>query len=436
MLQNARGRPVTTEEEIERFEDLPSDALIPDEDDGPGGYLQRGTPAYRRANLALFAAGFSTFALMYCVQPLMPVFSENLGISPAAASLSLSVTTGVLAFAMLLAGSISEARGRKNLMTVSLLAAGVLTLLAAFAPNWGSFLVIRALEGLALSGVPAIAMAYLAEEVQPEGLGAAMGLYVGGTAFGGMAGRVLTGLMVDASGSWRVAIGGIGILGLIAALAFWRLLPPSRHFVAKRGRGLSPFVTSFAGLFRDAGLPWLFLSGFILMGAFVTVYNYTGYRLMAPEFGLGQAEVGAIFLIYLLGIPSSAWFGVLGGRIGRGPTLIAAVVLMLAGLGLTTAHGLVPVVLGIAVFTIGFFGGHSLASGWVGARGSASRAQASSLYLFSYYAGSSLIGAYGGTLWSADGWRGVATLVGIVLLVGFGGAIRLALLKREPPKFA
>ena len=40
-------------------------------------FIERGTPAFLRTNLALFAAGFAPFELIYCVQPLMPVFSAR-----------------------------------------------------------------------------------------------------------------------------------------------------------------------------------------------------------------------------------------------------------------------------------------------------------------------------------------------------------------------
>ena len=78
------------------------------------GYIRHGTPLFRRTNLALFAAGIATFGLLYCVQPLMPEFSKDFGVNAAGAALSLSVTTGVLAVAMLLAGAVSDAVGRKS----------------------------------------------------------------------------------------------------------------------------------------------------------------------------------------------------------------------------------------------------------------------------------------------------------------------------------
>ena len=75
-------------------------------------------------------------------------------------------------------------------MTASLAAAGAATLAASFSPNWTAFVALRALTGLALSGVPAVAMAYLVEEMDRSAIGLAMGLYIAGNTLGGMGGRL------------------------------------------------------------------------------------------------------------------------------------------------------------------------------------------------------------------------------------------------------
>jgi YNFM family putative membrane transporter len=397
-------------------------------------FLRARTPAYRKVTAALVAAGFSTYALLYCVQPLLPIFSRDLGVSPGASSLSLSVTTGALAVSMLVAGRVSDVRGRKPIMALSLFAVGILTAAAAFAPNWTSLLVIRGLTGVALAGTPAVAMAYLAEEVHPRDLGAAMGLYIAGNAYGGMAGRVLSGILTDLTQSWRLTLGVMGLLGILAATLFTILLPPSRRFEPEKGISLAHLGRAFAGHLRDPGLDRLFLVGFVVMGAFVTAYNYLSYRLIEPPFDLSQTFAGLIFLVYLLGGPASAWFGRLGGRYGRARMMSVAFGLMLSGLLLTATTSLVVSIVGIAMFTCGFFGAHAIASGWVSRRAKQARAAAASLYLFSYYAGSSLFGSAGGLFWSRFGWRGIMGLVGILILAGLLLAARLmADERREPP---
>ena len=300
--------------------------------------LVSGTPAFRRLNLALFAAGFSTFAILYCVQPLLPEFSREFHVSAAVSSLSLSLSTGLLAVAMLVAGSLSEVWGRKPVMVASLFASALLTILSATAPNWTSLLLTRMLIGITLSGLPAVAMAYVSEEVDSKSIGLAMGLFIGGNAIGGMAGRIIGGVLTDL-GSWRLAVGLIGTIGLVSAIAAWRSLPASVHFHPRRADP-QDLLRSFGVHLRDPGLRALFAEAFLLMGAFVTLYNYLGYRLTEPPYSLSQTAIGAIFAAYLIGTLSSAWIGELAGRLGRRRVLWAMIAIMLAGVALTLSQHL------------------------------------------------------------------------------------------------
>ena len=387
-----------------------------------GGHA-RGTPAYRRLTLAMLFAGFSTFSLLYATQPLLPLFALHYGLSAEASSLAVSAATGPLAIGILFAGALSDRVGRRPLMVAAMLAAALLTLLAAAAPNWWALLALRVLLGCALAGVPAVAMAYVAEEVDAASVGAAMGLYIAGSALGGMGGRLLASVLADLAG-WRWALACVGALGLAMAEAFRRLAPASNRFVAATSRpALRP-------LFADRALCLLFAQAFLLMGVFVTIYNYAGFRLLGPPYRLSQAAVGAVFLLYTLGSVSSAWFGGLAGRVGRGRVLPWPVVLLLAGIALTAANALPLVIAGIGVVTVGFFGAHSIASAWVGQRAQTARGQAAAWYLFFYYAGSSLLGSAGGVAWSRAAWPGVTAFclgLGILALAGAG------LLARVPP---
>lgn len=368
---------------------------------------------------ALFAAGFATFALLYCVQPLLPLFTHTYDVSPAESSLALSFSTGMLALSILVVGLRSQALPRKGLMAWSLFATSILVIASALAPGWYALLALRALQGLALGGVPAVAMAYLAEEVEPGSLGFAMGLYISGSAFGGLSGRVVAGVAADLLG-WRWALGMLGLAGLVCTALFVWLLPASRRFVPRRGNGLAEMREGLSRHLRDAPLLALFVMGGLLMGAFVTVYNYMGFRLMQPPFSLSQTVIGAIFVVYLVGVFASTYFGRLADRHGRGPMLVLGALLALAGLLLTLSDHLALLLAGLSVFTFGFFGAHSVASGWVGRLAQGYKAQAASLYLLAYYLGSSVLGSVGGHGWSSGGWGGVALLTGGLLLVALG----------------
>jgi YNFM family putative membrane transporter len=156
--------------------------------------------------------------------------------------------------------------------------------------------------------------------------------------------------------------------------------------------------------------------GFLLMGSFVALYNYVGYLLVAPPYNLSQAAVGSIFVVYLAGTVSSAWMGRLSDRYGPPGVISLGVVIMLLSALLTLSGNLYTVITGVAFFTFGFFGAHSVASAWVGQRAVEDKAQASSLYLLFYYAGSSIVGSVGGLFWTPYGWPGVISMVVVLLL--------------------
>lgn len=387
-------------------------------------YIEKGTSMFKHTVLALFCGGFATFALLYCVQPMMPLLSAEFSINAAQSSLILSVATALLAIGLLITGPISDRIGRKPVMVVALFAAALCTIASAMMPTWQGVLVLRALVGLSLSGLAAVAMTYLSEEIHPKHIGLAMGLYIAGNAIGGMCGRLIAGVLIDFV-SWHTAMLVIGGLALIAAAVFWRILPDSRNF---RPRSLHPrsLLEGFIMHFRDAGLPLLFLEAFVLMGAFVTLFNYIGYRLLAAPYHLDQAFVGLLSVVYLSGIYSSAKVGALADKLGRRKMLWATIALMLVGLVLTLFTPLSLVILGMLMFTFGFFGAHSVASSWIGRRALKAKGQASSLYLFSYYAGSSIAGTAGGVAWHLGGWNGIGLFIATLLMVALLVAVKLA----------
>lgn len=227
----------------------------------PPGHIERGTPAFWRAVIALFASGFSTFSLLYFVQPLLPLFAHDFGLSPAASSLALSLSTALLAVSMLVASAMSERLGRRALMFASLLGSAALTTAMALFPQWPALLTLRALMGITLSGLPAVAMAYVGEEMEPRAAGLAMGLYIGGSAIGGMSGRLLAGVIADGHG-WRVAALVIGLIGFAGAVLFWKTLPASRHF-KPRMLDVAGALGSFRAHLRNPVMLRLFAQGFL-----------------------------------------------------------------------------------------------------------------------------------------------------------------------------
>ncbi|MDM5361016.1 MFS transporter [Peribacillus sp. ACCC06369] len=392
-------------------------------------YIEPAGKSFRKTILALFLGSFVTFADLYSTQPVIPVFAKQFGVSPAMASLTLSFATGTLAICLLLVSFFSENIDRKKIMGTALTLSALLSICVSFIQDDLYILIaIRAIQGAVLAGFPAIAMAYINEEFHPKSLGYVMGIYVSGSSIGGLAGRLIVGVLTDHF-SWNIAIGSLGALSLIISLAFWWMLPPSQHAVRVRV-SLSRIKTSLINNLRNGRLVLLFGMAFLLMGSFVTVYNFVGIPLMGPPYHLSQTLIGFIFIIYLVGTFSSTWMGKLADQYSRRLVLLIGIAIMLMGALLTLLDPLLLKIMGLALLTFGFFGAHSIASSWVGSLADKSeKAQASALYLLFYYAGSSVVGASGGLFLMKFGWVGVISAVSILILLAAACAMMVEKVK-------
>lgn len=380
----------------------------------PATGLRPGMSGYRGAVVALVAAGLASFNAMYATQGLLPALTEQLHVSPSAAALTVSAVTGMLALSIIPASVTSERFGRGRVLIVCSLGATALGIALAFAPSFGLLVAGRALQGLLVAGVPAVAMAWIAEEMHSDWLAPTMGLYVAGTTVGGLLGRLVPGSVAEVA-SWHWAMFATAALAFACAIVSTVALPAQRNFHHKH-LTLRGEYSALTGHLRNPRIAGLFAVGFLLMGSFVSVYNYLGFRLRA-DYGFSDAAIGVVFLLYLVGTVASAGAGKLAARIGRSRVVMAGIAMLAAGLLITLLSPIWSLLVGVAVVTGGLFTAHATASGWVSALATTHRAEASAMYLCCYYLGSSAIGYLTGFSFHAADWPGlVATLLTLVAL--------------------
>jgi YNFM family putative membrane transporter len=246
-----------------------------------------------------------------------------------------------------------------------------------------------------------------------------------------MVGRLLAAFVDDVAG-WRWAMAVAGIVTLACTLAFRCTIVASAGFQPRPAR-VRELAASIGRALTDAGLLGLFAAGFLLMGCFVTVYNYLGFRLLGPGFHLSRTVVGLIFVAYLAGAFASAYAGRLVDRFGRPRMLWIMAAITLAGLLLMETGSVAIVTIGLLVTTGGFFAAHSVASGWVSARSARLGVQGSAVYVCCYYLGSGAGGTLGGLAFSAGGWSAVTYYTGAFLVAVLTIAILLPTLQPAAP---
>jgi len=351
---------------------------------------------------------------MYSPQGILPHLAEGFGISAEASSWAIGATTIGVAVGVMPWARLSDRIGRVRAMRIAMAAAMVIGLAAPLMPGFGWFVAARLLEGLALAGLPAIAVTAIAETIRPASLGGAVGTYIAGTTIGGLVGRIVAAEVDDLFG-WRWGMGAVALLAAAATVVFLVRIPPT---AVQAGPGLPMLRATLLNL-RTPGVVVLVAQAFLLMGGFVAAYNYLAFRLQHAPFDLSLAQVSWIFLAYLAGAASSRWVWRTTRWIPPTGVLLLCAAVMLAGLSLTLLDSLAAVVVGVVLFTGGFFAAHSIASGLVERRAGAGRSLAPPLYNLGYYAGSSLLGWVGGVAFTLGGWPGTAAMVGgATLLAG------------------
>ncbi|GAA3599435.1 MFS transporter [Kineosporia mesophila] len=392
--------------------------------DGPSSVLitefweghAEGSREYRRILLALLSAGVACFAALYAPQGALPLVAADLHISEARSALLVSSGTIGLAIGVLPWSWVADRIGRLTAMRVAMLAAAVFGLAWTVFPSFEGMIVLRVLQGVALGGIPGLAITYLHDEIRPSQAAVAAATYVSGTTLGGISGRIISGPAGELWG-WRWGVGLAWVVAALASVLFVVLAPPARGFVRDTHTRVRDVAHHVRVNLRDPGMVTLYAQAFLLMGGFVAVYNYLGFRLQAAPFGLSAAVTSLLFLAYLSGTVCSRQAGRIVGRFGRGRVLAFMSGVMAVGVLLTLAGNLAVIIVGLVTLTGGFFGAHAIASGWVGARARTGRAQAASLYNLFYYLGSSVVGWAGGMFFAAGGWAGLAALVvGLVLV--------------------
>lgn len=381
------------------------------------------TTAWWRATLALCLGSMLVFINLYAVQPLLPEMRTLYGVSTLVASLAMSVATLALAFSLLIYGPLSDAIGRGPLMRWSLLLVAAMTLALAWAPSMDSLLVLRGVQGLVLGGLPAVAIAWMGDEFEPEAMAPAVGLYIAANTLGGIGGRVIGG----AIGEWQglsVSFLVIGALTLVGVAIFWRLLPAARTF-RPQAFDLHQALGGIAGHLGHPSLRLAYLFGGLNFLVFINQYSYITFRLAEAPFSLGPRWLGLLFLTYLGGTLGSTLSARVAARATAPGCMALGVVIMVTGSAITLIPSLPAIVVGLTVSAFGFFLAHATASGWVGREATTARGSATALYLVFYYLGASIGGAWMEPFWRWAQWPGVVLSSVLVLGVTLSIALRL-----------
>jgi EmrB/QacA subfamily drug resistance transporter len=340
--------------------------------------------------LAVLLLGGLAFALLQTmVAPAILPIAREFESAPSTAAW---VLTGFLLSASVatpLVGKLGDLHGRGRVLTAVLVAFALGSALAAVAPTIEVVIAARVLQGVA-GGVFPLAFGIIRDTFPPARVPVGIGMMSAMFGIGGGVGLPLSGVIVDgASVHWLFVV---GLLALPAALAAWRVVPPTPRreqarvdwpgaaglslglaalllgvsragdwgwgspgvlgllagglavlagWVALEARVADPLVdvrvlrrrpvlaTNLVGLLSGFAM----FTSFLLVPQFVQVPEQAGYGFGASvtEAGLLMVPTSAVMLV------ASPLAGVLGARLGSRVPLVAGALFAVAGFVLLSA---------------------------------------------------------------------------------------------------
>lgn len=364
-----------------------------------------GTPEYKRITLSLALGSFLVFSNLYLLQPMLPSFATHFQISETEVNWLFAATTLALSFSLVPMAVLSESIGRKPVMMFGLFSIPAISALMLLGDSFLFLVVCRALIGVALAAFAAVAVAYMAEELDKHAFSMAIGTYIAANSLGGIAGRISGGLLAD-NFSIDVAIEVMMLFTLIGVVSVHYLLPKQKNFTLSSS-SLRHHNRAIIGHFKNQRVWFAMLIGGLNFALFVNLYSVMGFRLVSAPHNVPVGLASLIFVCYLGGTFSSRCAGHWSKRFSPILGMFLGSIVSMAGMWIAVIESIPAMLTGLLLISFGAFFTHTLAYGWVGQNATQAKATATALYLVHYYIGGSLGGFLLLYCWQNGGWSTV-----------------------------
>jgi predicted MFS family arabinose efflux permease len=217
------------------------------------------TSAEKRLLLSL--VGSLTFASVYATLVMAPVLTQlsaEFGVSTGTAGLVAAAYGGPGIITSLLGGPYSDRFGRKLFLVSGAFIMGGFTILAALAPTFETLVVARAIAGIGGSLIFPNANALVGDVFPLGGRGRAMATVIGFNTMASVIGVPVAGVVAEAT-SWRVSVGLVGVIAIVAGVGLAIFLRPSSgnineqrvwamyRLILGNGSAVAAIISSFLG---------------------------------------------------------------------------------------------------------------------------------------------------------------------------------------------
>ncbi len=385
---------------------------------------------------------FLTLIDLFATQAILPSLASRYRVSPAEAGLAVNACTLGMAVSALLVAVFGNMIDRRRAIWLCLALLSIPTALLAIAPDLTSFAALRILQGLCMSAAFAFTIAFIAEHGSPEETAAGLAAYVTGNVASNLLGRMAAAALADHAGLpiTFFAFAALNLLGAVLVIYFLdgmmdepaaatgaratgSIGAAARNVPMVRASRFAPVLMHLA----NAEIMRVCAIGFLILFAFLGIFTYVNFVLVAPPLALSAATLGFVYLVFIPATATTPRSAQLQSYLGLRWALIVSLAAAIAGLPMLLSTELWLVLAGLALIGAGTFAAQALATSALAQLTMTDRPAASGLYLASYYAGGLVGSAAVGQIYMAGGWPIAVGTVGLALV---GAAVLAATIRR------
>lgn len=270
---------------------------------------------------------FSASSQVIVVAPILPRIGEELGVPLNLQGLLITAYAVFVGLSALVTGPVSDRIGRRRILLYGSAALSIALLLHAFAFDFVSLLVFRALAGIAGGMLSGGAVAFIGDFFPYERRGWANGWVMSGIAFGQIIGVPMGAVMADLLG-FRWAFLMFALTMGIAAVVIWRILPQPNVELDRDRLSVRRSLERYRELFRRKDTAAA-VAGYFFMFFSVGLYITFLPTWLEAELGVSGRAIASMFLIGgIANVLAGPIAGHASDKIGRKPLVVVSCIMM------------------------------------------------------------------------------------------------------------
>lgn len=369
-----------------------------------------------RAMTLLFAVtGGAAVSNLYWPQPLLAAIATDFGITPAAASILITVTQLGYACGVLLLVPLGDALNRRKLVPGVMLVSSIALLASANATGFSMLLACFSAIGLTTVAGPLL-VSMGGDLAEDSNRGRIVGAIVSGVLTGILLSRTVSGFVSSAFG-WRAIYYVAAAVTLLLAAVLAIRLPDDRP---RKALPYGRLLLSIAGAVgRHGAIPFTLALGACSMCLFSLFWTSLTFLLASPPFSYSVAHIGMVGIVGLAGAVAAQRAGRLHDAGWSVPATGIAILVMLAAIGIAAvgSRSIVSICAAVLLIDAAIQSANVLNQTRLLSVEPASRSRLTTAFVVCNFVGAALGSAIGGLLWQHGGWSAVTGGGAVVALL-------------------